>query len=354
MRVIGLMSGTSLDGVDAALVRFADDGAPMLASFRTFPYPDTLRDRLLAMIADGGLRELAVLDAELGERFADAADAVRGNATLDFVASHGQTVWHEPGVASLQIGNPGAIVERCGVRVVHDFRRADIAAGGQGAPLVPLADALLFGDPAGPRTLLNIGGMANVSYVPRRGQESGVIAFDTGPGVAVIDLVARAVDPSRPYDVDGVRAGRGTADGDLVTELLTDPWFAIPPPKSTGRERFGQATADRILAACGKTDDAIATATAFTARSIDDQLDRWLPSERGALVVAGGGARNPTLLTSFSVSPLLFTDLFFDSDAKEAVVFAWLGWRTLHGLHGNVPGATGASGPRVLGSVMGG
>lgn len=352
---VGLMSGTSLDGVDAALVRFAADGTPTLETFSTIPYPDTLRDRLLALIAGGSSRELAVLDTELGDRFADAVEQVRGPATLDFVASHGQTVWHEPGVASLQIGSPAVIAERCRVPVVADFRQADIAAGGQGAPLVPLADALLFGSPDGPRTLLNIGGMANVTYVPQRGVEDGVIAFDSGPGVAIMDLVARAVDPSLPFDVEGVRAARGTANDGLVTDLLTDPWFATKPPKSTGRERFGQVMADRILLACGATDDAVATALRFTARSITDQLDRWLPATRGDLVVSGGGARNPTLMGLLAASPsgrlAVFSDLFFDGDAKEALVFAWLGWRTLHGLHGNVPGATGAAGRRVLGAL---
>lgn len=352
---VGLMAGTSLDGVDAALVRFAPDGTPALERFVTTPYPAALRDRLLALMAGGGPRALAMLDADLGERFAAAAIEVRGAAQLDFVASHGQTVWHEPGVASFQIGNPAAIAERCGVRVVADFRRADIAAGGQGAPLVPLADVALFGDPDGPRTLLNIGGMANATFVPRRGVEDGVIAFDTGPGVAVIDLVARAVDPTQPWDTDGIRAARGTVNDALVDELLRDPFFALAPPKSTGRERFGPATAQRILDACGTNDDAVATATAFTARSITDQLDRWLPAERGDLVVSGGGARNPTLCRGAAVPPsrlAAFRDLFFDADAKEALVFAWLGWRRLHGLHGNVPAATGARRRVALGSIF--
>ena len=352
---VGLMSGTSLDGVDAALVRFAGDGTPTLERFITTPYPPAFQQRLLALIAGGAPGDLALLDTELGDRFVDAVEAVRRDARIDFVASHGQTVWHEPGVTSLQIGNAAAIHERCGVPVVHDFRRADIAAGGQGAPLVPLADVLLFGAPEGPRTLLNIGGMANVTYVPRLGIEAGVIAFDTGPGVAVMDLVARAVDPAAPYDVDGRRAARGRPDEALLTSLLANAWFATPPPRSTGRERFGQEVADRILAICGATDDAVATATYFTTRSVTDQLDRWLPADQGDLVVSGGGARNATLMTLLSTRPRVhaFTDVFFDGDAKEALVFAWLGWRTLHGLPGNLPEATGARGARVLGSVVG-
>jgi anhydro-N-acetylmuramic acid kinase len=346
------MAGTSLDGVDAALVAFAPDGTPTLERFVTTPYPDRLRNDLLALIALGDVPAPLVLDDALGRLFAEAAIAVRADASVDFVGSHGQTVWHDPGVASRQIGNPAIIAAACHVPVVSDFRRADIAAGGQGAPLVPLADAVLFGNPDGPRTLLNIGGMANATYVPRLGVEDGVIAFDTGPGVAIMDLVARAVDPALRCDLDGRLAAAGRADEALLAELLADPWFEVPPPKSTGRERFGQAVAERIVAACGRTSDAVATATAFTARSIVAQLDRWLPSSRGDLLVAGGGLHNRTLCTS--LPPFLpFSDCFFNADAKEALVFAWLGWRTLHGLPGNLPAATGARGPRVLGSVVG-
>ncbi|HEY6107512.1 MAG TPA: anhydro-N-acetylmuramic acid kinase [Gemmatimonadales bacterium] len=360
---VGLMSGTSLDGVSTALVRLdAAASAAQLVAFRQEPYSSAERGAIIEAIARGGAKELSLLHVALAERFAGAALQLLAEArvaptALSFVASHGQTIWHEPGRATLQLGDPAVLAERLGVRVVSDFRSRDVAAGGQGAPLVPLADVMLFGHPERGRLLLNLGGMANVTWVPRRGETQGALAFDTGPGVAVIDAVTRRLDPEAAYDRDGERARRGRASRKALAALLADPYFEQAPPKSTGRERFGQACAERVLELAGAGNDAVATATALTVESVARALERWTPAqESDELVISGGGARNPALVEQLAarVQPRpvrAFDELFFDGEAKEAVAFAFLGLLTLLGKAGNLPAATGARGPRVLGHV---
>ncbi|HEY6808325.1 MAG TPA: anhydro-N-acetylmuramic acid kinase [Gemmatimonadales bacterium] len=364
---VGLMSGTSLDGVSTALVRITPDPLDAaLVAFRQEAYSAAERGQIIDAIARGGAKELAVLHVALAERFAGAvlqllAQARTSPRDLAFVASHGQTIWHDPGRATLQLGDAAVLAERLGVRVVSDFRARDVAAGGQGAPLVPLADVLLFGHPERGRLLLNIGGMANVTWVPKRGQTGGALAFDTGPGVAVIDAVTRRIDPDARFDADGDRARRGKPVAKVLDGLLADPYFAQQPPKSTGRERFGLAFADQLIQqvsdAGGSDNDAIATATALTAESIARGIAKWTPAlPEAELVISGGGARNPTLVEWLAarVMPrkvLPFDSLFFDGEAKEALVFAVLGHLTLSGKPGNLPGATGARGPRILGNV---
>jgi anhydro-N-acetylmuramic acid kinase len=365
---VGLMSGTSLDGVDAALVEIGPRNRVRLRRFRSEPYDVDERKCILDTIAGGTARELATLNVWLGERFAAAVERLLGDAgiapaKLAFVASHGQTIWHEPGRATLQLGDPAVLAERFGVTVVSDFRSRDVAAGGQGAPLVPIADALLFGHPRHGRALLNIGGMANVTWVPKRGRTDGVMAFDTGPGVAVLDAVVRAVRPDLAYDDDGALAAEGKPVPRVVKALLTDSFFRAPPPKSTGREVFGEAFAERLRKQAlaersGATPaDLVATALALTVRSIADQVTRWLPKDgERDLLVAGGGARNSTLMRALAAAlpgwqVRLFAEEFFDGDAKEAVAFAFLGWLALEWRPGNVPSATGARGPRVLGRI---
>jgi anhydro-N-acetylmuramic acid kinase len=360
--VVGLMSGTSLDGMDAALVRLTGPTKAELLEFLTRPYAADERAELRAALTGGTPQSLARLHVRLAEWAAEAVEMVLARAQvpeseLAVIAFHGQTMWHEPPLVTWQLGEPAVLAERFGARVASNFRARDLAAGGQGAPLVPIADLLLFAAPDAPRVLLNLGGMANVTVVPPRGQESGVIAFDTGPGVAVLDGVARLVDRRRSYDRDGLIAAQGRPDEAVLAELLADPYFDLPPPKSTGRERFGDAYAAALHARVPGA-DGVATAVELTARSVASAVGRWTPA--GAEVVAsGGGVHHPGLMAALERHlaaagghPLRrFSELFFPGDAKEAVAFALLGYLTLHGQPGNLPAATGARGPRVLGSL---
>ena len=357
---VGLMSGTSLDGVDAALVRIEGPNHAQLVHFLTRPYSAQEQRQILDGIATGGTQALAHLHVRLAEWSADAVDTLLADShtrasDLSFIAFHGQTIWHEPPAVSWQLGEPAVLAERFGVRVASNFRARDVAAGGQGAPLVPAADVLLFGHLEHPRVLLNIGGMANLTFVPRRDLEAGAFAFDTGPGMAVIDAVARLVAPGSRYDADGRLALAGVVDEAVVERLLADPWFAAPPPKSTGRERFGdeyaQALHREVPGANG-----VATAVELTAQSIVAAIDRVPNSTE--VVASGGGVHHPVLthrlaglLGERNIPLVRFDQLFFSSDAKEAVAFALLGYLTIHGQPGNVPAATGASGHRVLGQV---
>ncbi len=358
---IGLMSGTSLDGVDAALVRFNGPTHCQLLHFITRPYAMTERDQILSAIAAGGARDLALLHTRLAEWFAEAVEELLAAAhtrasEIAFIGMHGQTVWHEPPAVSWQLGEPAILAERFGVRIASNFRARDVAAGGQGAPLVPVADVLLFGHADHPRVLLNIGGMANLTYVPRRAVETGAFAFDTGPGVAIIDAVARMVDPQLRYDVDGELARQGQVRTETFHRLLADPYFTAPPPKSTGRERFGLPLAQQLYRELPGP-DAVATAVELTAQTIAVSIARWVPGTP-EVVVSGGGMHHPMLAARLEVllaergQPLVrFESLFFDGDAKEAVAFALLGYLTMHGQPGNLPGATGASAQRVLGQI---
>jgi anhydro-N-acetylmuramic acid kinase len=364
---VGLMSGTSLDGMDAALVRLTGPTHATLLHFVTRPYDDGERRRLRSALdgagAGAGAAELARLHAQIGRWAAEAVETLLAEAhvpatELAIIAFPGQTIWHEPPTVSWQLGDPAVLAERFGVRVVSDFRARDVAAGGQGAPLVPMADVLLFAATDEPRVLLNLGGMANLTFVPRRAQEDGVLAFDTGPGVAIIDAVARLVDGGAPYDRDGRIAARGRPDERALADLLADDFFSAPPPKSTGRERFGDEYAAALHARVPGP-DGVATAVELTSRTVASAVHRWVPS--GAEVIAsGGGCHHPGLMSALERQltsagahhPLRrFDELFFPGDAKEAVAFALLGYLTLHGQPGNVPAATGARGPRVLGTV---
>jgi anhydro-N-acetylmuramic acid kinase len=354
------MSGTSLDGMDAALVRFTGPTHAELVAFASRPYHVEERAELRAALEG---RAAAPALARLHVRIADwAAEAVQtvlhagGTRAdqLDGIAFPGQTIWHEPPLVSWQLGEPAVLAEAFGVRVVSGFRARDVAAGGQGAPLVPMADLLLFADPTRSRVLLNLGGMANLTLVPGGGAESGALAFDTGPGMAIIDGVAHRVDESLTCDLDGTLAAAGRINESVLRELLTDAYFAAPPPKSTGREHFGSAYAGALHARVPGA-DGVATAVALTARSIADAVAKWSPAAE-EVVVSGGGVHHPGLMRDLAAllapTPLVrFDSLFFDGDAKEAVAFALLGYLTLHGQPGNLPAATGARGARVLGSI---
>lgn len=358
---VGLMSGTSLDGISAAVARFHRDPYSVeLLAFEVRPYTTEQRERLeRAMVEPTTAAEWCRLQFDLGGWLADAAiaaiaEAGVSRANIAAVASHGQTVWHEPGHSTWQIGQAAVIAERTGLRVVSDFRVRDVAAGGQGAPLVSIADALLFAKAGGWRALQNLGGIGNVTVVPPTGE--GVRAFDTGPGVVVIDGVVRALMPGMRYDGDGQLALQGTAIREVVDRALTDPYFAVEPPKSTGREQFSPGYIRRFTEWCGERPaaDIVATAVELTAASVADAYRRFVPEPIEDVVVSGGGARNPALVDALrrALAPRVvrvFDEVFFDGEAKEAVAFAFLGYLHCHGLPGNVPSATGARGPRVLG-----
>jgi anhydro-N-acetylmuramic acid kinase len=292
------------------------------------------------------------------------------------IGSHGQTVWHEPGRSTWQIGEAAVIAERLGIDVVSDFRVQDVAAGGQGAPLVSLADAVLFAPDAGGRALQNLGGIANITVVPPRsatpvpGRASAspsvagtaVQAFDTGPGVVVIDGVVRALRPDLAFDVDGAIARRGAAIATVVDTLLADAYFTAPPPKSTGRELFSAGYIADFMARCrattpGATEaDIVATAVSLTARSVGDAYRRFVPQAVESVLLSGGGARNPVLVEALvrELAPRVvqpFAAVYFDGEAKEAVAFALLALLHVTGRPGNVPSATGARGPRILGKM---
>jgi anhydro-N-acetylmuramic acid kinase len=364
------MSGTSLDGISAAAVRFTRDDAgkiqtQLLAFIGTHYTPDQ-RARLQRALVEGTAKEYCRLAFDLGHAFADAAVAVLAEAGVPrddvrAIGSHGQTVWHEAPHSTWQLGEAAVIAERLGIDVVSDFRVRDVAAGGQGAPLVPIADTLLFsGDDW--RALQNIGGIGNVTIVPPKGDPSGVRAFDTGPGVSIIDAITRTFFEDRAFDEDGALAAKGTPIAAVVDELLKHPYFSSPPPKSTGRELFDRAYIDSVITRCRQsnerctTEDIIATATLLTARSIGDSYRRFMPEPVAELLVSGGGAKNPTLVRMIEeeIAPICvrrFSEVFFDGEAKEAVAFALLAYLHVNGEPGNVPRATGAKGPRILGKL---
>lgn len=365
--LVGLMSGTSLDGISAAVVRFARDGERVafeLLAYDVLDYDEAQRARLARALREGTPEEYCRLNFDLGEWLANAAVQVIAQAgvprrEIAAIASHGQTVWHVPGHSTWQLGEASVIAERLGRPVIADFRVRDMAAGGQGAPLVPIADALLFGAPHW-RALQNLGGIGNVTVVPPNGGVTGVRAFDTGPGVVVIDGVVRTLVPGARYDTDGALARQGTAIDEVVEALLRHHYFAAPPPKSTGRELFDPAYIADVIARCrsarptATVPDVIATAVQLTARSIADAYARFLPEPVQDVVVSGGGAKNPALVEAIARQlagrrVVCFDDLFFDGEAKEAVAFALLGFLHLEGRVGNVPSATGARGGRVLG-----
>jgi anhydro-N-acetylmuramic acid kinase len=367
---VGLMSGTSLDGISAAVVRFHPTNdwrlRPELLGFTVTEYSPEQRRRLHAAMSGGTARELCMLAFDLGAWLADAAVTVLAEAGVSradvrAIGSHGQTLWHEPPHSTWQIGEAAVIAERLDRDVVSDFRVRDVAAGGQGAPLVPIADALLFSAEHW-RALQNIGGIGNVTVVPPGGTTEGVRAFDTGPGVAVIDAVVRELKPDMRFDVDGKLARAGRPIEAVVIELLAAPYFGTPPPKSTGRELFDAAYVRSLIGRCyevqpGATaEDLIATATSLTARSIAEAYRRFVPEPIEEVLFSGGGAKNPAIVDQ--LAPLVgsirlrrFDEEFFDGEAKEAVAFALLAHLHVTGAPGNVIGATGARGARVLGKL---
>jgi anhydro-N-acetylmuramic acid kinase len=374
--IVGLMSGTSLDGVDAALVEIEGEGVEdvrfQLVHWLTLPYDDARRAAIHNGILAGTAEALCGLHADLGEWLAEAVVRVCEEAgvareRVAAVGSHGQTLWHRPPAegrrgATLQLGDPATIAERTGCAVVADFRTRDVAAGGQGAPLVPWVDRVLFSLPGQARALQNIGGIGNVTWVPPRGSAESGLAFDTGPGNALMDAAVELATAGRlTYDRDGRLGAQGEVDAALLADLLRHPYFAQEPPKSTGREEFGRPFVERLVQTVqpeGDRDwlDLVATLTELTARTIAGAYHRWvIPRGVDEVVLTGGGARNPTLVNRIRalLDPLKVSGgevLGLDPECKEAVAFAVLAWAHLRGIPANVPAATGAAGPRVLGS----
>lgn len=357
---LGLISGTSADGIDAALVRFAP--RLQIIAARTFSYPESVRAGVLALARSTAavtLEDYGQLDVEIGECFADAAKALLRDAGIDArdvaaLGSHGQTVCHRPGGAhpfTLQLGDPSVIAERTGIVTVADFRRADLAAGGQGAPLLPALHAAALADAAVPRAVLNLGGIANVTLLvpgePVRG-------FDTGPANCLLDGWSWRLR-GMPHDEGGAWARSGRVDAALLERLLADPYFAAPPPKSTGREHFNLDWLDARLPAGIAPADVQATLLRLSARSIADGLRANAPTVR-EVYACGGGVHNHALMDALRAElPDARIDtsaaLGLDPDFVEAAGFAWLARARLEGVPGNLPSVTGARGPRVLGAV---
>jgi anhydro-N-acetylmuramic acid kinase len=364
MNAVGLMSGTSLDGIDAALVRIVPRNggyAIDLLNFVTVPFEDDLERQLRAALPphDATAPAIADLHRGLGAAFARAARSACGALAVDYVASHGQTIYHD-GAAhrTLQIGDPFVIREALRATVCYDFRSADCVVGGSGAPLVPYADAILLADPNEDRVALNIGGIANLTALPHGCSPHDVVAFDCGPGVMLIDaFVQMRSGGAKRFDADGALAAAGSPDETALALLLSDPYFAQSPPKSTGRERFGAQflLANRHVVERLSIEDGAATLTELTARAAADAVAAMgMSNER--VLCSGGGAQNRTLMRRLAallpqarVEPSDAAGL--NSNAKEAIAFAMLGYETLRERAANVPRVTGASHAVPLGAI---
>ena len=416
--VIGLMSGTSVDGIDAAIVEVTGYGLETevdLIAFETFPFPSGVPQRILALCQPdtGRVDDICEMNFYIGHLFAEAVKHILQKSgmharDIDLIGSHGQTIHHLPGdpntdcnantiskmdslkrserriygnghetsdpphrtarnikkPSTLQIGEPAVIAHETGIPTIADFRVADMAAGGQGAPLVSYPDYLLFHDSEKTVGLLNIGGIANLTVLPANGTFDTVCAADTGPGNMCIDaVVSKITEGAEHYDKDGVRAAQGTAHQPLINEWLKHPFFHLSPPKTTGREMFGHTYAMECLAACREhkhsDNDCIATLTELTVQTIADYIARFITGQNpiDTLYVSGGGVHNQTimrrlseLLSDTAVEPV--DNFGISADAKEAIAFGILANETLHGNAGNLPSATGASVRKILGKFV--
>lgn len=364
---LGLISGTSTDGIDAAIVRFGDDGHSVELLFgRTYAWPSDLRARLVELGQRGvelTLDDIGELDTRIGRIFADAAGhALRdSDITSDRIAaigSHGQTLRHRPQgdhPFTMQLGDPNLIAEHCGVRVVADFRRRDVAAGGHGAPLLPALHAALLTAPQEHRAVVNLGGIANITLLPPTGDTHGEVrGFDTGPANALMDAWCLR-HTGHGFDVGGGFAATGRVDDALLARLLDEPWFALPPPKSTGRDQFHLDWVASKLTGDESAADVQATLLALTTRTVAAALQASQPATR-RLIACGGGVHNPVLMAALAnAMPGIHVESSaphgLDPDSVEAMAFAWLARETLANRPGNLPAVTGAAGLRVLGGI---
>jgi len=380
--VLGLMSGTSADGIDVALARIS--GSPphlnaKLLGHTSFSFPPALRREILRVAEQQPISagELSQLNFRLGHIYADAVLAACkrfkvASKRVDLIGNHGQTIFHQgqpvkyfgrPTASTLQIGEGSVIAAHTGITTVSDFRPADMALGGQGAPLVPFTDYALYRHPKLGRISLNIGGIANLTVIPAGARPNQVFAFDTGPGNMLIDTFVRHFTQGRQrFDKDARLALCGRSVPALLNDLMKDPYLKLAPPKSTGREYYGRAYAERVLALGrrhhAKPADLIRGATIFTALAVVDALNRFVLRKHKIhqLIVSGGGARNPLLLAQISaalpgIEVLPSANFGVPTDAKEAFAFALLAYETFHRRPANLPSATGARGPAILGSI---
>jgi anhydro-N-acetylmuramic acid kinase len=370
LNVLGVMSGTSLDGMDAVLARFERRAGRMhwsVVARADRPFDVDLRRRLLRAIEPDGadVVELTQLHAEVGEAYAELCASVAAAHRVDLVALSGQTVYHIPridggrgwrSVSTLQIGEPTRVVDRCGLPVVSDFRQSDMAAGGQGAPMVPFGDLHLFGAAGVHRAVHNLGGIANVTLLPADGDPARVLAFDTGPANCLLDE-AVAATTGAAFDRDGALAAAGRVDAALLARLLDHPYLRLPPPKTTGREEFNLRDVLPEGTSAWSPADLAATLTVFTAASIAEAYRQWvLPRGLDEVVLAGGGALNPTLVRDLrarlpEVPVRTFEELGWRSKDRETLAFALMGYAAWFGLPNTLPSATGARHAVVAGRV---
>ena len=369
--VIGLMSGTSVDGIDAAAVEISgseEDIEVKLLTGETFAYPKKLRNEILAVCEGKALNiaQLAELDDAIALSFANAAQKIQLQHQAELIGSHGQTIYHRPPIAdrlgySLQLGRGELIAHLTGIKTVANFRSADIAAGGEGAPLVPKIDVCLLSHPTKSRAIQNIGGIGNVAYLPPKTSNQSQFGWDTGPGNALIDLaVARLTNGTKTYDHNGQWAAQGNPDRQLVNQWLQQDFFQQPPPKSTGRELFSQDYLDRRWQEMERAQlsdrDCLATLTELTVASIVHSYRQFLPQIPDEVLLCGGGSNNSYLrqrlqaeLTSAQIST---TDkVGIDSNFKEAIAFAVLAYWRVKSIPGNLPQVTGATRPVLLGDI---
>ena len=357
MRIAGIMSGTSLDGIDVAVID-TKGSKWELVEFTTTPYPKALKARILAVSnCTTHTSAISRLNFELGERYATAVLALRTPVkSIQLIGCHGQTIFHERG-NTLQIGEPAVIAERTGIPVVSNFRPRDVAAGGQGAPLVPFVDYLLFRHKKLRRVALNIGGIANITILPPACTPADVLAFDTGPGNMVIDQLAKlATNGRQDYDKDGRLFRKGTVNKQLLDRLLCDKWYKKPGPKSAGREQYGHQFIAQLIATGDSVVNLLATATILTAATIADAIHRFANGPVDELIAAGGGVHNPHLMSHLAAllpsTAVVKSNIFgVPTDAKEAIAFALLANETWSRRPGNIPSATGARHPVILGNI---